>query len=87
MRVLWLDDSGHYLLARVEAVGRGPGATARPGPPGAVGDRMPLAHLRFPNGLRIVTSIHRLHPLPRHDNPRFFRRTPAPIPVAWEPAP
>ena len=72
MRVLWLDDAGNYLLARIEQV--------EPG--GRRGSNDPQAVLRFPNGSGISTSIHRLHPLPRHDNPRHFRRRPPPTPVA-----
>lgn len=71
LRVLWVDDRGHYLLAKVEAVGASD----------PTGRRSPLARLRFPNGQGIVTSIDRLYPLPRHDAPRYFRRTPRPIPI------
>lgn len=71
MRVLWLSDEGHFLLARIEAV--------EPGGQGA--RKKPEALIVFPNGADLVTDINRLHPLPRHDNPRHFRRRPAPIPV------
>jgi hypothetical protein len=71
MRVLWLSDDAHYLLARVEAV--------EPG--GRRGKAKPEALIMFPNGDILVTDIDRLHPLPRHDNPRHFRRRPPPIPI------
>ena len=71
MRVLWLSDEGHYLLARIE--------TVEPG--GRRGKAKPEAVIVFPNGNIQVTDIDRLHPLPRHDNPRHFRRHPTPIPV------
>jgi hypothetical protein len=71
MRVLWLSDEGHFLLARIEAVESG----------GQRGTKKPEALIVFPNGADLVTDINRLHPLPRHDNPRHFRRHPPPFPV------
>jgi hypothetical protein len=73
MRVLWLSDDGQYLLARIAALDPG----------GKRGSDDPRALLVFPNGADLVTSIHRLYPLPRHDNPRHFRRHPPPIPISW----
>jgi hypothetical protein len=73
MRVLWLSDDAHFVLARIEAV--------EPG--GRRGKEHPEALIVFPNGSILVTDINRLYPLPRHDNPRRFRRRPPPFPVPW----